>query len=224
MVDASSHLLIDTLLNNSAGLIKQFLRDVDWGKLDYMIVDTPPGTSDEHLTISKYLKDSNTFAVIITTPQELSLQDVRKEISFCRKIGIPIIGIVENMSIFICPNCNYASEIFDHKTGGAEKMCKDLSLPFLGSVPLEPEVARSCDEGEQYTDFFPETLAYKEYLKIAEGNVRPPASSSSAKTPSHLAKRSGAHSTSFSDRAMYEGRANRNKANVIPGAPSLTLP
>lgn len=88
------------------GIIKQFLKDVDWGDIDYMLVDTPPGTSDEHLSITQYLKESVIDgAIIITTPQEVALQDVRKEIDFCRKVKIPIIGVVENMSGFICPNC-----------------------------------------------------------------------------------------------------------------------
>ncbi|CAM2110695.1 unnamed protein product [Caretta caretta] len=88
------------------GMIKQFLRDVDWGEIDYLIVDTPPGTSDEHLSIVQYLSSSHIDgAVIITTPQEISLQDVRKEINFCHKVKLPIIGVVENMSGFVCPKC-----------------------------------------------------------------------------------------------------------------------
>ena len=94
------------------GLIKQFLRDVDWGKLDFLLVDTPPGTSDEHLSINTYLKGTNggvDGAVIVTTPQEVSLLDVRKEINFCRKAGIKVLGVVENMSGFVCPNCEVRS-------------------------------------------------------------------------------------------------------------------
>lgn len=89
------------------GLIKQFLRDVDWGELDYLVVDTPPGTSDEHLSIVQLLKPAGIDgAIVITTPQEVALADVRKEINFCQKVGIPILGLVENMSGFICPNCH----------------------------------------------------------------------------------------------------------------------
>lgn len=88
------------------GLIKQFLRDVDWEELEYLLVDTPPGTSDEHLSIVQYLKPAGlTGAVIVTTPQEVSLLDVRKEITFCKKVNVPIIGVVENMSGFACPKC-----------------------------------------------------------------------------------------------------------------------
>jgi Mrp family chromosome partitioning ATPase len=93
------------------GLIKQFLKDVDWGELDYLVVDTPPGTSDEHLSIVQYMKETGIDgAVIVTTPQEVALQDVRKEIDFCRKVGIPILGVVENMSGFVCPSCKNESQ------------------------------------------------------------------------------------------------------------------
>ena len=89
---------------HSAGLIKQFLKDVDWALLDYLVVDTPPGTSDEHLSLVNYLSTAGIDgAILVTTPQEVSLQDVRKEIAFCRKVGIRILGLVENMSVFVCP-------------------------------------------------------------------------------------------------------------------------
>ena len=91
---------------NVSGLIKQFLRDVDWGEVDYLLVDTPPGTSDEHLSLVQYLSTSKVEgAVIVTTPQEVSLMDVRREINFCRKVDLPVLGVVENMSAFICPKC-----------------------------------------------------------------------------------------------------------------------
>jgi Mrp family chromosome partitioning ATPase len=94
------------------GLIKQFLRDVDWGDVDYLIIDTPPGTSDEHLSIVQYLSSSHVDgAVLITTPQEVSLLDVRKEINFCHKVKLPIIGVVENMSGFVCPNCKVRPDL-----------------------------------------------------------------------------------------------------------------
>ena len=89
------------------GMIKQFLRDVDWCDLEYLLIDTPPGTSDEHLTIVEYLKPSGiTGAILVTTPQEVSLLDVRKEINFCKKVNVPILGVIENMSGFVCPKCN----------------------------------------------------------------------------------------------------------------------
>ncbi|KAJ8253949.1 hypothetical protein COCON_G00205610 [Conger conger] len=151
------------------GMIKQFLRDVDWGELDYLIVDTPPGTSDEHLSIVQYLSAAGIDgAVIITTPQEVSLQDVRKEIRFCQKVKLPIIGIVENMSGFVCPKCKNTSQIFPPTTGGAEKMCADLNLPFLGRVPLDPRIGRSCDEGRSFLTQEPESLAAVAYERIIQ--------------------------------------------------------
>ncbi|XP_033999618.1 cytosolic Fe-S cluster assembly factor nubp1 [Trematomus bernacchii] len=151
------------------GMIKQFLRDVDWGDLDYLIVDTPPGTSDEHLSIVQYLSSTHIDgAVIITTPQEVSLQDVRKEIRFCQKVKLPIIGVVENMSGFVCPSCKNTSQIFPPTSGGAEKMCLDLDLPLLGKVPLDPRIARSCDEGKSFLNEIPDSPAAKVYLNIVQ--------------------------------------------------------
>jgi len=152
------------------GLIKQFLRDVEWGDLDYLIVDTPPGTSDEHLSIVQYLKSAGVDgAVIITTPQEVALMDVRKEINFCKKVGVPILGVVENMSGFVCPNCQNKTDIFPPTTGGAVKMCQDMQVKFLGSIPLDPRVARACDEGRFYMDEFPDSEATKGFEKVIKG-------------------------------------------------------
>ncbi|KAJ1662543.1 cytosolic Fe-S cluster assembly factor nbp35 [Coemansia sp. RSA 1813] len=155
------------------GMIKQFLRDVDWsstadnGTLDYLLFDTPPGTSDEHLSVVQLLRESGiTGAVIVTTPQEVALQDVRKEIDFCHKAKVPIIGVVENMSGFVCPGCKGESKIFYPTTGGAQKMCKDLGIPLLGSIPLDPSIGRACDFGSSFLDTCPESPAAKAYLDI----------------------------------------------------------
>ncbi|XP_027141471.1 cytosolic Fe-S cluster assembly factor nubp1 [Larimichthys crocea] len=151
------------------GMIKQFLRDVDWGDLDYLIVDTPPGTSDEHLSIVQYLSSTHVDgAVIITTPQEVALQDVRKEIRFCQKVKLPIIGVVENMSGFVCPSCKNTSQIFPPTSGGAERMCENLKLPLLGKVPLDPRIARSCDEGKSFLNEVPDSPAAKAYHSIVQ--------------------------------------------------------
>lgn len=147
------------------GLIKQFLRDVEWGDLDYLVVDTPPGTSDEHLSIAQYLSGVVSGAVIVTTPQEISLLDVRKEISFCRKLKIPILGVVENMAGFVCPNCKNESRIFKATTGGAEKMAHEMNVPFLGSIPIDPRLARACDEGKNFVAEFPDSPATKAILE-----------------------------------------------------------
>ncbi|XP_075623837.1 cytosolic Fe-S cluster assembly factor NUBP1 isoform X3 [Balearica regulorum gibbericeps] len=151
------------------GLIKQFLRDVDWGEIDYLIVDTPPGTSDEHLSIVQYLSATHIDgAVIITTPQEVSLQDVRKEINFCHKVKLPIIGVVENMSGFICPKCKNESQIFPPTTGGAEKMCQNLNISLLGKVPLDPQIGKSCDKGQSFLSEAPESPATLSYRSIIQ--------------------------------------------------------
>ena len=117
-------------------LIKQFLKDVDWGdELDYLVVDTPPGTSDEHLSVVQYLREGGIDgAVLVTTPQEVSLQDVRKELDFCRKVGVHVLGIVENMAGFVCPSCNGRSDVFFPSTGGAAALAEEGAR----SVPLRP--------------------------------------------------------------------------------------
>ncbi|KOX74655.1 Cytosolic Fe-S cluster assembly factor NUBP1 like protein [Melipona quadrifasciata] len=140
------------------GMIKQFLSEVDWGALDYLILDTPPGTSDEHLSATSYLKHAGiTGVIIITTPQQVALLDVRKEIDFCRKVNIPILGVIENMSIFVCPNCNNSVEIFPALTGGGCVMAKELNVEFLGSLPLDPLLAKCCDEGKNFLTEIPES-------------------------------------------------------------------
>uniref|UniRef100_A0A8B9FV80 NUBP iron-sulfur cluster assembly factor 1, cytosolic n=1 Tax=Amazona collaria TaxID=241587 RepID=A0A8B9FV80_9PSIT len=151
------------------GLIKQFLRDVDWGEVDYLIVDTPPGTSDEHLSVVQYLSATHVDgAVIITTPQEVALQDVRKEINFCHKVKLPIIGVVENMSGFICPKCKKESQIFPPTTGGAEKMCQNLNVSLLGKVPLDPRIGECCDKGQSFLSEAPESPATSSYRDIIQ--------------------------------------------------------
>lgn len=98
------------------GMIRQFLSEVDWGNLDYLILDTPPGTSDEHLSVTTYLKGAGiTGAIVITTPQQVALLDVRKEIDFCNKVNIPILGVVENMSLFVCPKCKVSFQFYSEK-------------------------------------------------------------------------------------------------------------
>ncbi|KIJ55661.1 hypothetical protein M422DRAFT_151971 [Sphaerobolus stellatus SS14] len=151
------------------GLISQFLKDVDWGDLDWLVVDTPPGTSDEHLSIVQFLKESGIDgAVVITTPQEVALQDVRREIDFCRKVGIRVLGVVENMAGFVCPGCHTESQIFKPSTGGAKKMAEEMGLELLGSVPLDPRIGKSADYGVSFLDEYPESPATKAYLSIIE--------------------------------------------------------
>lgn len=149
------------------GLIKQFLKDVEWGEMDYLVIDTPPGTSDEHLSVNSFLKESGVDgAVLVTTPQEVSLLDVRKEIDFCRKAGIRILGLVENMSGFVCPKCTHQSEIFRPTTGGGRRLAKDAGVPFLGAVPLDPRIGMSCDFGESFFDNFSDSPACKALREV----------------------------------------------------------
>jgi Mrp family chromosome partitioning ATPase len=151
------------------GLIKQFLKDVEWGELDLLLVDTPPGTSDEHLSISSYLSASGVDgAILVTTPQEVALLDVRKELDFCRKAKIPVIGMVENMAGFVCPKCTNESQIFRATTGGARKLCEDEDIPFLGSVPLDPRIGMACDYGESFLEAFPDSPAAKRISDVVK--------------------------------------------------------
>ena len=149
------------------GLIKKFLKDVEWGELDFLLVDTPPGTSDEHLSVSSFLRESGVDgAVVVSTPQEVSLLDVRKEIDFCRKAGIKILGIVENMSGFVCQNCTYKSQIFKPTTGGARQVAKETGIPYLGAVPLDPRIGMACDLGESFFDNYPDSPACTALRKV----------------------------------------------------------
>ncbi|KAJ3964934.1 P-loop containing nucleoside triphosphate hydrolase protein [Lentinula raphanica] len=151
------------------GLISQFLKDVDWGELDYLVVDTPPGTSDEHLSIVQYLKESGIDgAVLITTPQEVALQDVHREIDFCKKVGIRILGIVENMSGFVCPSCKTESQIFKPSTGGAKRLAEETGIELLGAVPLDPRIGKSADYGVCFLDEYPDSPASTAYLDIID--------------------------------------------------------
>lgn len=126
------------------GLIRQFLSDVNWGSLDFLIIDSPPGTGDEPLTIAQTVTGCQ--AVIVTTPQEIALADVRKSIQFCQKVNLPIAGIVENMSGFICPDCGKRHEIF--KSGGGEATAQQWGLSFLGRLPIDSGVVIAGDAGK----------------------------------------------------------------------------
>lgn len=141
------------------GMVKNFVRDVAWGDLDLLLVDTPPGTSDEHLSIVSFLTQGGGIsgAVVVTTPQEVAVADVRRELSFCRKVGVRVLGVVENMSGFICPHCKGESEIFPSKPGAAlsagQRLAEEFAVPFLGKVPLDHWLMQSCERGEGIADF-----------------------------------------------------------------------
>jgi ATP-binding protein involved in chromosome partitioning len=125
------------------GVIRQFISDIEWPRLDYLIVDSPPGTGDEPLTVAQTIPDAT--ALIVTTPQEISLADVRKSIHFCRQVNMKILGIVENMSGLRCPHCGEGIDLFGAR--GGELLAHRENLPFLGKLPLEPEIVRQGDAG-----------------------------------------------------------------------------
>ncbi|MDD1770776.1 MAG: Mrp/NBP35 family ATP-binding protein [Methanomassiliicoccales archaeon] len=126
------------------GALRQFIADVRWGDLDYLIIDLPPGTGDEPLTVAQLMPEAD-GAVVVTTPQDVALLNSRKSVGFARQLKIPVLGIVENMSGLICPHCGQEIDLF--KVGGGEKAAKELMVPFLGRVPLDPKVVTSGDDG-----------------------------------------------------------------------------
>lgn len=132
-------------------MIRQFLQDVFWGELDYLVIDTPPGTSDEHMSLAEFLAGCGVDgAVLVTTPQQVAVADVRKEISFCRKVSLPILGVVENMSGYVCPHCDCGTDIF--LSGGGEKLAAEAEVPFLGRLPIEPKIATAMDAGLSFVE------------------------------------------------------------------------
>ena len=146
-------------------VIKQFITDVDWGELDYLVVDSPPGTGDEPLTIAQ-MTAKKAVAVIVTTPQRVSIDDVRKCVNFCRKLELPVAGIIENMSGFVCPSCGERIDIFD--SGGGESLAKEMAIPFLGRIPIDTGVVHSCDSGEPYVLMNKESETTKAFLSVIE--------------------------------------------------------
>ena len=134
--------------------IKQFLADVNWGELDYLIVDSPPGTGDEPLSVCQLIPDIN-GAIIVTTPQDVAVLDSRKSVLFAKELKVPVAGVIENMSGFICPHCKKEIDLFG--TGGGEESAQDLKVPFLGRIPFEPEMVRLGDSGQPFIYFRNET-------------------------------------------------------------------
>lgn len=147
--------------------IQQFLGDVEWGLQDYLIIDLPPGTGDETLSIMQLLPDMDGM-IVVTTPQEVALLDVKKSINMAKKMNVPIIGVIENMSGFICPNCGI--RITPFKEGGGEKAARKYGLEFLGKIPLDPKICESGDEG---TPFVVEnSKATEEFMKIVDKIIK----------------------------------------------------
>ncbi len=150
------------------GAIKQFLKDVDWGDLDFLIIDSPPGTGDEPLSVCQLIGRMD-GAVIVTTPQRVAAVDVRKSITFCRELKVPVIGVVENMSGFVCPHCGTLTPIL--RSGGGHRIALDMGVPFLGSIPIDPQIAVCCDEGRpfiQYAADSPATAKLQEIIRTID--------------------------------------------------------
>ena len=152
-----------------ASAIRQFIEDVEWGDLDYLIVDMPPGTGDEAISIVQLIPKAD-GAVIVTTPQDVAVLDSRKSITFAAQTKLPIIGLVENMSGFVCPHCGELTEIFG--SGGGEKAAESMNIQFLGRIPLEPGVARSGDSGMPVVISEPESLSAAAFNAVAEKIIR----------------------------------------------------
>ena len=145
--------------------IRQFLSDVDWGELDFLFIDLPPGTGDEPLSIAQLLPDID-GVVIVTMPSELSSSIVKKAITFAERLNMPIIGVVENMSGFICPHCKERIEIF--RSGGGKKMAQEMGVTFLGSIPIDPEVGVDSDEGTPFVYSHKDSAAAKAFVEIVK--------------------------------------------------------
>jgi Mrp family chromosome partitioning ATPase len=143
--------------------IRQFIADVEWGDLDFLLIDAPPGTGDEPLTVAQTIADAK--AIIVTTPQEVSLADVRKSINFCRTVKLDIFGLVENMSGYICPHCGKQADLFG--SGGGERTAVDAAITFLGRVPFDPNVVTCGDNGKSFQESYPASPVTQAYESIA---------------------------------------------------------
>ncbi len=144
--------------------IRQFIGDVEWGNLDFLVIDSPPGTGDEPLTVAQTIKDAK--AVIVTTPQEVSLADVRKSINFCHVVNMGIFGLIENMSGLACPHCGEMLELFG--CGGGERTAASLGVRFLGKIPFDPRVVACGDAGSSYLEQYADSPVAKAFADIAE--------------------------------------------------------
>ncbi len=147
------------------GVIEQFLRDVNWGDLDYLIIDSPPGTGDEPLSVVQLIGDID-GAIMVTTPQAVAAADVRKSLDFCRQLNLRVLGIVENMSGFICPECSRETEIFKGDNGRV--MAEAAGVPFLGKIPIDPAVGLSCDGGMPFIYGYGKTETAKRFEKLIQ--------------------------------------------------------
>ena len=149
------------------GAIRQFLTDVQWGALDYLVIDSPPGTGDEHLTVLDAIPDAG--CIVVTTPQEISLADVRKALDFLKQVQAPVLGIVENMSGLSCPHCGKEIDLF--KKGGGEQLAKQYELPFLGAIPLDPATVIAADRGVPVVSLTENSPARQGFMALADAVI-----------------------------------------------------
>lgn len=146
------------------GVIRQFIGEVEWGELDYLVIDAPPGTGDEPLTVAQLVKDA--MVIIVTTPQEIALADVRKSINFCRTVKMEILGLVENMSGYACPHCGKRVELFG--SGGGERTASRAGLKLLGRIPFDPNLVKCGDAGLSYVQHYADSPASLAFGDIAD--------------------------------------------------------
>ncbi len=146
-------------------MIKEFLQNVMWGQLDYLVIDAPPGTGDEPLSVGQLIKE-RASAIIVTTPQQVSTIDVAKCITFCNQLELPVAGIIENMSGFICPHCGKEVDIF--MKGGGKELAQRMNVPFLGAVPLDPDIVKSGDNGIPYVLSYSTSETAKRFDEIVD--------------------------------------------------------
>ncbi len=147
------------------GFIKQLLADVNWGELDCLVVDSPPGTGDEPLSVCQLIPELD-GSIIVTTPQDVAVLDSRKSINFSKQLNVPVFGVVENMSGFVCPDCGATHYLFGN--GGGEKAAEELEVPFLGRVPIDPKVMEAQDKGQDIFKTHPESMAVKALSEIVD--------------------------------------------------------
>ena len=148
--------------------IRQFIADMDWGELDYLVIDAPPGTGDEPLTIANTIPDAQ--ALVVTTPQDIALADVRKSINFCHHVKMRIVGLVENMSGLICPHCNKVVDVF--KSGGGERTANDFKINFLGRIPMDPRVVVGGDDGKPYLSSDSDSPAVQSFNAVVDNVIK----------------------------------------------------
>ncbi|EKG19013.1 ATPase MipZ/NubP2/Cfd1 [Macrophomina phaseolina MS6] len=181
-------------------MVRQFLSSVLWPPgLDYLLIDTPPGTSDEHISLLEtLLKDTAgnpsqlAGAVVVTTPQAISISDVKKELNFCTKVGLKVLGVVENMAGFVCPNCSECTNVFSK--GGGEIMARDYNVPFLGSIPIDPAFVMLIEEGKR--PVYPKGT-------VVQGNEIPTTDNGQASEGEEPKKEPGALVDKYTDCSLY---------------------